>query len=190
MTPVLLAAAFRAAGRVTPRRYGAWSVYYTQVPVNNRPPTGALAVFGNWQSYVRIQARPKQTNDRDDLARLLHRQLRDQLRGGFDLGFLIGVRLIHRSPRTTGVLLQLLCNALTFVFGYHGAVADLDHFCGTPVEHVWTGLPNAWAPPGLSLAANQYRNRLYLMASYVQECVPDAVANAFLDAVVEELVPG
>ncbi len=190
VTPVLLAAAFRAAGRVTPRRHGAWSMYYTHVPVNNRPPTGELAVFGNWQSYVRIQARPQQTIDRDDLARLLHRQLRDQLRGGFDLGFLIGARVIHRSPRTTAVLLRLLCNALTFVFGYHGAVADLHHFCGTPVEHVWTGVPNAWAPPGLSLAANQYRNRLYLVASYVEECVPDAVANAFLDAVVEELVPG
>ena len=83
--------------------------------------------------------------------------------------------------------MQLLCPALTFVFGYHGAVAGLDHFCGAPVKHVWTGLPNAWSPPGLSLTANQYCNRLYLMASYVQEVVPDAVANAFLDAVVEEL---
>ena len=190
VTPVLLAAGFRAASRITPRPHPAWSMYYTHVPVNNRPPTGALAVFGNWQSYVRVQARPKQTIDRDDLARLLHRQLRDQLRGGFDLGFLIGIQFIHRLPRTTDLLLQLLCNAMTFVFGYHGAVADLNHFCGTPVEHVWTGLPNAWVPPGLSLAANQYRNRLYLMASYVQEVVPDAVANAFLDAVVEELVTG
>jgi hypothetical protein len=190
VAPVVLAAAFRAAGRITTRRHGTWSMYYTHVPVNNRPPTGALAVIGNWQSYVRIQARPKQTIERDDLARLLHRQLRDQLRGGFDLGFLIGVRLIHRSPRVTGLFLQLLCPALTFVFGYHGTVVDLDHFCGTPVEHVWTGLPNAWSPPGLSFAANQYRNRLYLMASYVQEVVPETVANAFLDAVVEELASG
>jgi hypothetical protein len=82
-----------------------------------------------------------------------------------------------------------LCGGLTFVFGYHGAVAGLDHFCGAPVEHVWTGLPNAWWPPGLSFAANQYRGRLYLMASHVPEVVPEAVVNAFLDAVVEELLP-
>jgi hypothetical protein len=187
LTPVLLAAAFRAAGRVAPRPHRGLNLYYTHVPLNNRPSTGAPAVVGNWQSYVRVQARPKQTIERDELARRLHRQLYEQLRGGFDLGFLIGIRSIYRSPRITNLLLQRLNPALTFVFGYHGAIAGLDHFCGTPVQHVWTGLPNAWSPPGLSFAANQFCNRLYLMASYVQEVVPDAVANAFLDAVVEEL---
>jgi hypothetical protein len=187
VTPVVLASAFRAAGRVAPRRHGRWSMYYTHVPLNARSPTGPLAMVGNWQSYVRVQARPNQISERDDLARRLHRQLLDQLRGGFDLGFLIGVRLIHRWPRITGVFLNRLCPALTFVFGYQGTVQGLDTFCGMPVEHVWAALPNAWSPPGLALVAYQYRNRLYLMASYVEEVVPDSVANAFLDALIEDL---
>ena len=124
----------------------------------------------------------------NDLVRLMHRQIRDQLRGGFDLGFLMGVNRIRRWQGVTGYLMYRLCRALTFVFGYHGAVAGLEQFCGTPVEHVWTGLPNAWSPPGLSFAANQFRGRLYLMASYVPAVVPDAVAHAFLDAVTEELL--
>jgi hypothetical protein len=131
--------------------------------------------------------RSGETADRDELVRLLHRQFRDQLRDGFDLGFLIGVNLIRRLPGITGLLLSQLCRSLTFVFGYHGEVAGLDPFCGTPVEHVWTGLPNAWSPPGISLAANQHRGRLYLTSSYLPTVVPDTVANAFLDAVVEEL---
>ena len=121
---------------------------------------------------------PKQTNDRDDLARLLHRQLRDQLRGGFDLG------LPDRRPTHSSIAedyrpacCSSCVNALTFVLGYHGAVADLDHFVVRRSNTSGPGCPSLGAarppwPPSAPEPAD-------LMASNVQECVPDAVANAF-----------
>ena len=59
VTPALLAAGFRAAALVAPQRPGPRSVFYTHVPVTNRPPTGPPVIFANLQSYVRVRARPR-----------------------------------------------------------------------------------------------------------------------------------
>jgi hypothetical protein len=188
--PVLLAAAYRAVNRVAPRPPGRWNVFYTHAPITQRGPGADQPIFANLQTYVCLQARPAQLGNREALACYLHRQFRNQLRQGFDLGFLRCVALINGRPRLTGMLLRALSKCLTFIFGYHGTVGPgLESFCGTPVERLYSGIPNAWFPPGLSFAAHQYRGCLALMVSHSPERVPPSLVEAFLDAVVEELLP-
>jgi hypothetical protein len=186
-TPALLASAFRAVQRVAPGAGGWWRRVSTQAPINLRPPGAELPIFSNLQTYVDLNLPYGALGGRDELVRLLHRMVREQLRRAADLGFLTIAERLTRRPRRARLAVRGLSRALTFVYGYHGAVS-LDTLCGIPVEHVYSGLVTTWVPPGLSFAVNQYRGRLNLMVSYVAEVIPEVLAEAFLDALVEDLV--
>jgi hypothetical protein len=190
-TPVLLASAFRAVQRVAPGAGGWRRRVSTPAPVNLRPPGANLPIFANLQTYLDLNVTFGDLADRDGLVRRLHRMVREELRRGADLGFLVLAERLTRRPLRARLAVRGLFRALTFIYGYHGAVgAGLETFCGTPVDNVYSGLVTAWAPPGLSLAVNQYRGRLNVMVSYVAEVIPQALAEAFVDALVEDLVSG
>jgi hypothetical protein len=188
-TPVLVASAFRAVQRVAPGAGGWWRSMSTQTPINLRPPGADLPIFSNLQTYLDLNTPSSELADRDGLVRRLHRTMREQLRRGVDLGFLAISERLTRRPRRARLAVRGLSRSLTFLYGYHGAVGPgLETFCGTPVDNLYSGLVTAWAPPGLSLAVNQHRGRLNLMLSYVAEVVPETLALAFMDALVEDLV--
>jgi hypothetical protein len=188
--PVLLASAFRAVARLAPAAAGPRRVLNTAVPLNLRAPGATRPIFANLQTYVCLRARKAALADRDSLVRVIQRQFRDWLRREVDRAFLLGVGFLSLHPGLVPMGLNLLSRNLSFIFGYHGALAPgLETFCGAPVEHLYTGLPIAWAPPGLSFAAHQFNGRLNLMVSTAAEAVPEKRAEAFLDALVEDLLP-
>jgi hypothetical protein len=188
-TPGILASAFRAVQRVAPAAGGWRRRLSTPVPVNLRPPGAEMPIFSNLQTYLDVSVPFKKLPDRDSLVRLLHRTMREQLRRGVDLGLLAFTERFRRRPRRASLAARGLSRAVTFIYGYHGAVGPgLEAFCGTPVDNLYSGLVTAWAPPGLSLAVNQYRGRLNVMVSYVAEVVPEALATSFVEAVVEDLL--
>jgi hypothetical protein len=188
-TPGFLASAFRAVKCVAPAAGGWRRRLSTPVPVNLRPPGAELPIFSNLQTYLDVSVPFKDLPDRDGLVRLLHRTLREQLRRGVDLGLLAITDRFSRRPRRARLAARGFSRALTFIYGYHGAVGPgLETFCGTPVDNLFSGLVTAWAPPGLSVAVNQYRGRLNVMVSYVAELVPDSLATSFVDAVVGDLL--
>jgi hypothetical protein len=186
---VVLASAFRAVGRLAPDRGWRRPVLYTQLPVNLRPPGASQPIFANAQTYIRLRASQADLADRDELARILHRQFRDQIRRGVERGMLLPARILSRSPRPwTAIGLNIANRNLSFVFSYHGTIgAGLETFCGTAVENVLTGLPVAWARPGLGFAAHQFGGRLNLMVT-AADTVPEARSAAFLEAVVKDLL--
>jgi hypothetical protein len=187
--PVLVAAGFRAVRRLDRRRLTRHHACYTHVPVNLRAPGATRPVFGNLQTYIALNAFLPQLDDFTRLARGLQRQLRQQIRDRVDLGYLAGIRFLSSRHRLTGDLLARVCQYLSFVFGYHGTVGPgLETFCGAEVEELFSGLPLAWSPPGLTFAAHQYHGRLQLMTSFLPGAVPEAVAGAFLDAVTDDLL--
>ncbi len=187
--PVLVAAGFRAVRRLSPQRLSRRHACYTHVPVNLRAPRALRPIFGNLQTYIAMSARLTELVDFASLTRQLQAQFRQQIRGGVDLGYLWGIRFLSRRHRLSGHLLGQLRRFLSFVFGYHGTVAPgLERFCGTEVEELFSGLPPAWSPPGLTLAAHQYQGRLQLMTSYVPTTVSETVVGRFLDALTEDLV--
>jgi hypothetical protein len=187
--PVLLASAFRAVQQVSPPSGGWLQRLATQVPINLRPPGADQPLFANLQTYLRLAVPPSALADRDGLVRLLHRQLREQLRRGVDLGFLQMTERMRGRPRQGRLVARGMSRALTFLYGYHGASeAGLDTFCGTPVRNICGGIVTAWSPPGLSFGINQYRGRLNLMVAHVAEVVPESLAASFLDALVEDLL--
>ncbi len=187
--PVLLASLFRVVARLAPVRPSSRSVLYTFLPVNLRPPGPEGPVFANSQTYLILQARAAALADRDELARSLHRQIRDQLRRGVDRGVLAAIRFLSTRPHQTARGMKRMGRALSFIFGYHGTTAALPTFCGTAVEHLYSGLPLAWSPPGLSFAAHQFNRCLNLLAATSADTVPEPRAKALLDAVEEDLLP-
>lgn len=188
-TPALLASAFRAVRELTPQAVTSRSVFYTLIPINLRAPNAADPLFCNYQTYVRARVEATQLDDRDKLVKVLQTQMRNQLREGADVGFLRGFDLMSRLPQWVVHKSQKRVLRLTsFLFGYHGSAAELDSFCGRPVDRLIAGIPMVAAPPGLGFAANQAVDRLNLIVSHLPAAVPPTLADAFVGYVADDLL--
>jgi hypothetical protein len=147
-------------------------------------------IFQNLVSLIPIHARPEDLRDRDGLLRTLGRQLRDQLASGADLGVLQQAALMGRQPwhGSHWIVEMVLRHGFSLWYAYFGALdAAGERFCGAPVEDVFYAGPG-WPPMGLTLLVSQFRGRLRFQATYVPECVPESLAEAFLDQVVRDLL--
>src|SRR5262249_946443 len=106
-----------------------------------------------------------------------------------DLGLLeLALAYCRRPWQAIWVVELFLRYCFSLWYAYFGSLDEVgDEFCGAAVDHVNSVGPT-WAPMGLTLLANQYRGRLHLQATYALEAVPEALANAFLDRVVADLL--
>jgi hypothetical protein len=184
----LLASAFRAVERLSPQSRGSTANFVAAIGLDLGLRGKTDTVFHNLVSAVPIRVRLEDLPDRDELLRILSRQLREKLAGDLDLGALHLTAQIGRYPRQTQLALEMFMQfGLSLWFGYFGSLdAAGSHFFGAEIENVLYVGPS-WSPVGLTLIANQFRGRLLLQASYVPESVPESLANAFLDELIRDV---
>ncbi|MFQ5428703.1 MAG: hypothetical protein ACE5E1_00210 [Phycisphaerae bacterium] len=190
LSPVILAGVFRAVSRLTPRPQRGRTCFQTDVPLNLRRPGTSAPIFHNFMSFVQMSAMGSELSDRDGLARTLSARMRDQLRRGIDLGNLQMMAFMSRHVRLLRkhVMERAKKHPFTLGFGFQGPVVEgLETFCGRAVDWLYT-LNSAMAPPGITLQINRFRDRLNLGLTYIEESVPESLAEAFLDAVIEDLL--
>lgn len=189
LTPAVVAAAFRAVGRLTGHRTRPRTPLQVDVPLNLRPPGVREPIFRNFMTFVQLNARCRDLRDRDALTRGLHGQMRDQLRRGIDLGNLAMMAFMApRAPRLRKhIIRRALRRPFTLGFGFLGPVLPaLDRFGGRTVEWLYT-LNAAISPPGITLEVNQHRGRLNLILTYIDGPIPDPLAADFLDFILDDL---
>ncbi len=189
LSMAVLAGVFRAIGRLAPQQGPAGAGLTAGIGLDLGLRTDAGPIFQNLTSLAPIAARVADLADREGLLRMLGRQMRERLEGGADLGMLQLAALFNRRPRQARIVIQhLLLFGFSLWYAYFGSAdAAGASFCGAAVEDVCYAGP-AWAPPGLTLLANQFRGRLLLQATYVPDSVPEPLAREFLDAVVADLI--
>jgi hypothetical protein len=188
LCPAVLASAFRAIARLTPRTIRRRTVLLADVPLNLRPPGATSPLFGNSMSFIPLSARACVLADRDGLTGALSRQMREQLRRGIDLGNLQMMSVMSRFERSCAahIRARMQHSPVSLGFGFLGPVAGLETFCGVPVSRLHT-LNAALAPPGVTLQVNQFRGRLGLGLTYVSRSVPPGLAGEFLDTMMADL---
>lgn len=190
MSPVVLASAFRAISRLTQRRQNKRTCFQTDVPLNLRPPGRFEPIFHNFMSFIQLRATGAELGHRDELTQALNSRMRDQLRRGMELGNLQMMTVMSRYERLLAkhIKERMKKHPFTLAFGYQGpAVSGLEIFCGQEVDRLYT-LNTGMSPPGITLQVNQFRGRLNLSVSYVSSGVPEALTNAFLDTMIEDLL--
>jgi hypothetical protein len=184
----LAASVFRAVRRLSPRTPASGPNFVVGVGVDLglRGLNGPL--FRNLMSVVPIHARADALDDPDALMRLLSRQMRDRLEHDIDLGVLALMLLFSRRPRQARWVIEpFLRHGFSLWYAYFGSLdAAGAQFAGAVVEDVFHAAAS-WSPVGLTLLANQYRGQLRLQATYVPEAVPEALAQRFLEAVLDDL---
>jgi hypothetical protein len=188
LSMALLGSAFRALARLVPPRPGAANfVAGIGVDLGLRRGTGRL--FGNPVSVVPVRVGPGDLGARDGLTLALGRQLRENLRGGSDLGLLALLPVLSRgSPETRWFMDLGVRQGFSLWYGYFGALDGVgDRFGGAAIEEVFCTGPS-WPPMGLTLLVNQFRGRLLFQATYVPESVPEPLAGDFLDLLLADLV--
>lgn len=189
LTPAILASVYRVIARLSPRPTTPRSIFRTDVPLNLRTPRATGPIFRNFMSFISLHATVGELSNRDELTRLLHRRMRDELARSADIGNLVMMNWMSRRPRMLHkhLLRRMQKYPLTLGFGFLGPLtAGLDNVLGVPIERFYT-LNMAMSPPGMTLQANVCHGRLNLAATYIEAVVPDARADAFLDGVVEDL---
>jgi len=190
LTPAILASVYRVMARLTPRKVTSRSIFRTDVPLNLRSPGATGPIFRNYMSFISLHAKNDELKSRDELTRLLHARMREQLARSADIGNLAMMDWMSQRP---GLLHKHLLSRmqrypLTLGFGFLGPLtAGLDNVLGVPIERFYT-LNMAMSPPGLTLQANLCRGRLNLAATYIEAVVPESLAAEFLDGVVEDLI--
>jgi hypothetical protein len=185
LTPALVASTFRAIGRCTPQRVKDRTWFQTDCPLNLRPPGVGEPIFRNFMSFVQFSAQQKDLTDCDEATRRLSAQMRDQLRRGIDLGNLQMMTIMSRfAPRLRPLIVaHLKHRPFTIGFGYLGPVISvLSRFCGQEVENVHS-FNTSIAPPGVTIAVNQFDGRINLMLTYTASAVPDGAASSLLDEI-------
>lgn len=191
LTPAVLASAFRIISRLSPHRQSDRTAFRADLPLNLRPPGKAEPIFRNFMSFIQLSARRDEIANGDDAVRLLNGQMRDQIRRGIDLGNL--QMMTFMAPRARA-LKQHIMNRMknqpfTLGFGFLGPVAaGLERFCGAGVE-AFHSFNTALSPPGITLQANLYQDRLNLILTYIgADAVRDATADALLAGMEEDML--
>jgi hypothetical protein len=185
----LVGSVFRALGRLAPRNMPTGAQFVAGIGIDLGVRGDRGPIFQNLTSLVPISAHAADLADREELMRMLSRQLRERLAAGCDLGMLQLVSVINRRPRRVRLVIDSLTGlAFSLWYAYFGPVDAVgDQFCGGAVEDVcYTG--PSWSPLGLTLIVNQFRGHLLFQATYLPDCVPDQLARDFLSAVVADLV--
>ena len=143
----------------------------------------------NLASLYPILARPNEVGDRDALLRLLVGRLRHHLASGMDLGVLtLLTALLACSGRAGGGRSSCCCGTPCPCGSATSAPSTRwgPSCANLLVEEVFSAGPS-WPPVGLTLLANQFHYLLHLQATYTPDCVPDELADAFLDFLVADL---
>jgi hypothetical protein len=190
ISPAVLAGIYRVISRMTPRRQGRGTVFATDVPLNLRPPNTFAPIFRNFMSFISMQARFDDLGNRDGLTVLLHRQMRDQLRRGIDLGNLQMMSIMSGWRKSLARHLQsrIQHHPLTLGYGFLGPLTPgLESILGVPVKRFYT-LNLAMSPPGVTVQLNQACGETNLAMSYISSVVPDDQAACFLDSVIRDVL--
>jgi len=117
-------------------------------------------------SLLPIRAPLQELHDRDNLARLLSRQMRQRLAEECDLGLLQSLWVLSKRPQQARWLLDIpLKIGFSLWYAYFGALDEIgERFRRRTVERVFYTGPS-WPPLGITLLANQFRGRLLLQAT-------------------------
>jgi hypothetical protein len=184
-----LASGFRATAACATRCFGANARCRTFIPFNLRPSGDRQPVFGNLMATVTVSAERAKLADRDGLTRAINAQQRDNLRRGEDLGVMQVMSWLRGRPRVIRqLMLEPGVRERTFGFSFHGrAIAGFDSLCGTAIERLFTVVTDVY-PPGLQLQVNHINGRLHLSLFYTAGAIPEPVANAFLDVLVDDVL--
>ena len=189
LSMAVLGSVFRALARLAPPGGKRGRYYAAGIGIDLGLGRGAEPVWQNLASLVPIWAQPGELADRDRLACALGRQLREQLACDIDLGVLELAAIFARRPRQAHWAIELLLRyCVSLWYGFFGSLDGVgERFCGAAIEQVFSAGP-CWAPVGLTLLVNQYGGRLLFQATYVPDVVPEPLAGAFLDHVLDDLM--
>jgi hypothetical protein len=188
LSMAIMSSAFRAIHRLSPNgsSSGRNCVAGIGVDLGLRDREGLA--LQNLVSLIPIHAPIGELQDRDNLLRLLSRQMRERLAEESDLGLLQCLSILAKNPRKSRWLLDVpLKIGFSLWYAYFGALDAVgEPFAGTKVENVFYTGPS-WPPMGITLLVSQFRERLSLQATYVPSSVPVDLANEFLETVVRDL---
>jgi condensation domain-containing protein len=187
LSMAILGSAFRAIDRLTPPGRGSRN-FVAGIGIDLGPRDRSASLFQNMLSIVPSCARQQEIGDRDQLVRILSRQLKDRLEQEVDLGMVQHMAIFCRRPRhARWVLDALFRHTFSLWYAYFGSQdAAGERLCDVDIDQICFSGP-AWSPMGISLIANQFHDRLFLQATYLPDSVPDDLANRFLDEVVDDL---
>ncbi len=187
LSMAILASAFRAIDRLATAGRASRN-FVAGIGIDLGPRDRSASLFQNMLSLVPICARQQEIGDRDQLLRMLSRQLKDRLEQEIDLGMVQHMAIFCRRPRhARWVLDAVLRHTFSLWYAYFGSQdAAGDRLCDVEIDRICFSGP-AWSPMGIALIANQFRDRLFLQATYLPDSVPDDLANRFLDEVVDDL---
>ncbi|MEX1095763.1 MAG: hypothetical protein WED34_06915 [Planctomycetales bacterium] len=183
----VLGSAFRAVSDLAPPRRRRGGKYVAGIGLDLGLRNGGGPLFQNLCSLVPVGVRQEMLADRSRLVQELHRQLRDRLERGIDLGVVQLASIFRRSrqlDRTTRARLESGYSLWYAFFG--GLDAAGERFCGERIERISCVGP-AWSPLGLTLIVTQYRGRMEFQATCLPESVSVPLAERFLDRVLGDL---
>ncbi|MBX3394515.1 MAG: hypothetical protein KF841_04020 [Phycisphaerae bacterium] len=189
LSPAVLASVFRAIRAFTDKPIGRRTGFQTDVPLNLRAPGKIHPVFRNYMSFIRMCARADELEDRDALTRSLNAYMRDQIRRGVDIGTAQMMSLMAPMEKLLARHLvdRMRKDPISLGFGFLGPVlAGLESFCGRRVDRLYS-LNASISPPGMVLQVGQFRGRMSLAMTYIEEKVPDELANRFAEFIMDDL---
>jgi hypothetical protein len=189
LSMALMGSAFRVIDRLSTQRRKGDGTCVAGIGVDLGLRGKRELTFQNLVSVVPVFAKSADLSDRDNLLRMLSSQMRDRLAEEIDLGMLQWTTTLSKHRRQTSWVLEFVLRAgFSLWYAYFGAQDGIgDNFGGSGIERIFYTGPG-WSPMGMTLIANQFRGQLLLQATYVPESVPEDLANAFLDGVVEDLM--
>lgn len=187
LSMTILGSTFRAIRSLSPASRNADRNYVTGIGLDLGLRRHGQAHLQNLGSIVPISARPHELEDRDQLVRLLSRQMRDRLESKIDLGVLRLAHGFQRRPRHIRWVTEYMLRwSLSLWYAYFGSLDSIQQFCDVPVEQVYYVGP-IWSPIGLALLVNQFRGQLLLQGTFDPELVSPTLAGQLLDAVCNDL---
>ena len=188
LSPAVLAAVFRTVNDMGPDVGDDRLRFRTDVPLNLRPPGSSEPLFRNFMSFIKMGASRSELADADELVRTLNGHMRNEIRRGIDLG---GLEMIDAVAPFAWLVKPALSRAAgkvpTLGFGFLGPVLpELTSVCGVEIDWLYT-MNMAVSPPGITLQAHQFRNRLNLVLTYIDSSVDEARAREFCERVATGL---
>lgn len=143
----------------------------------------------NGSSVLRVHLTRNEVNDRKQRVELLVERLHGVLREKRDLGILESNSLFYWCyPLVRRVTSQMIRWAFSFWYAYFNVPRDYSEtFGGIPVRMA-AYYCAAWSPSGLTMLITQFRDQLQFSVTYVENVVPAADAQSFLEGTVNELL--
>jgi hypothetical protein len=150
---------------------------------------GAGPLLQNITSLLPLLATVEEAADRDRLTCALHKQMRERIASGIDLGLLELTAYFGRRQRQARFALEVAIRYMfSLWFAFFRSMDQLGRtFLGCPIAEVFSVGP-AWSPMGLTLLVNQYNEQLFLQATYAPDALSEQQAQEFLDWVVTDLL--